>query len=102
MRLFQAPILCPSGGGGTRGAGVSFAERLIERWSLRKNAVARCIWCVSTRFGEGGVKLDGCRRAREMSNRLYNARKINAQICMFPRGILISEHGLFFSYEYKL
>ena len=59
MRLFQAPIWCPSGGGGKQEAAVAVAESLVGSGSTRKHTtVARAIGPVSTRFGEDEEQLD--------------------------------------------
>ena len=43
VRLVQAPTWCPPGGGGTREAGGTVAERLVGRRSMRKRTVTRSI-----------------------------------------------------------
>ena len=95
-RLFRAPIWCPSGGGGTGEADGTVAESLVGRSSTRKRTVARSIGRVSTRFGEGGGKLD-CRRARGVLN--HFARESKARTGEFLRRKLISDHGLISSYD---
>ena len=83
-RLFRVTIWCPSRGGDTREAGSIVAERL------------RSIGLVRTRFGEDGGKFDR-RRARGVLNPC--AQELKARTGRFLRENLISDHGLFSSYE---
>ena len=59
VRLFRAPIWCPSGGGGTREAGGTVVESLlmVGRSRTRKRTVARSIGRVSTRLS---TRAEGC------------------------------------------
>ena len=98
VRLFRAPIWRPSGGinGGTREAGGTAAESLVGSSSTRKGTMARATGRVSTRFSESGGQLDRP-RTRGVLNPC--ARESKARTGGFPRGKLISDHGLFSSYE---
>ena len=98
VRLFRAPIWCPSGGGGTREAGDTVAESLlmVGRSSKQKRTATRSIGRVSIRSDEGGGQLNR-RQARVVLN--TSARESNAQTGRFLREKLISAHGLFSSYK---
>ena len=96
MRLFRAPIWSPSGGGGTREAGGTVAESLVETNSIRNRTMAHAIGRVSTRFSENGRPLDR-QRVRGVLN--PRARESKARAGRFRRGKLISNHGLFSYYE---
>ena len=87
-RLFRALTWCPSEGGGTREAGSTVAGSLL--------VVALAIGCVCTRFGEGGGQID-CRRARRVLNPC--AQESKARTVRFLMEKLMSDHGLFSSYE---
>ena len=63
--------------------------RLVGRRSTRKRTVVRCIGLVSTRFGEGGGRLDR-RRARGVLNHCAQGTS---------EGMLIPDHGLHSFYE---
>ena len=84
-RLFQDPIWCPSGGGGTREARSTFAESLVALYLV-----------VRTKFGAGGGQFDR-RGDRGVLNPC--ARESKARTGRFLSEKLISDHGLFSSYE---
>ena len=92
MRLFRPPMWwCPSGGGGTREGGGTFAESLVGRSSA-------LIGSVRNGFGEGGGQLDR-RRARGVLNSC--ARESKVRIERLLRENAISDYGLFSSYKGK-
>ena len=95
VRLFRAPISCPSTGGGTRQAGGTVAESLVGHSTTRKRSVAPSIGRGSI-FGQGGGQLDP-RRARCVLDPCARASK--ARTRKFLREKLISNHGLFSSHE---
>ena len=76
--------------------GGTVAGSLAGRISTHKRTVVRSIGRVRTRFGDGGGQLDR-RRARGVLSPC--ARKSKARSGRFLRGKLISDHGLFSSYE---
>ena len=86
VRLFRAPFGALREGGGTREAGSTVAERLVVLYRVG----------VRTRFGEGGGQPDR-RRARGGLNPC--ARESKARTGTFLREKLMSDHGLFSSYE---
>ena len=63
----RAPVWCPSGGGGTREARGTVAESLVGRSSMRRRTVTCSNRRESSRFDEGGGKLDRS-RARGVLN----------------------------------
>ena len=85
-RLLRAPIWCPSGG----------VEARERQGALSRRAWLRPIGSVHTRFGDGGEQLDR-RRARGVLNTC--ARESKTRTGTFLRKKLISNHGLFSSYE---
>ena len=87
VRPFRAPIWWPSGGGRHARGREHFRGEPGSALSVR--------W-VRIRFGEDGGQLDR-RRARGVLNPC--AREPKAQTGRFLRGKLISDHGLFSSYE---
>ena len=94
VRLFQAPFWCPSGGGSTRKAGGILAESLVGRCTTQLcgtlyQASKHQVWW-------GGGQVDR-RRARGVLNPC--APESKAQRGEFLRDKLISDHGLFSSYE---
>ena len=80
-----------------REAGESAVESLVGRHSTRKRTVARSIAWVGARFGEGGGMLD-LRRDGECWT-LVCARDSNAQTKSLLSGKLVSDAGLFSSYN---
>ena len=84
--LFRAPIWCPSGGVAAR----------EKQGALSRRAWWHSIGWVRARFGEGGGQLDR-RRARGVLNPC--ARESKARTGRFLREKLMSDHGLFSSYE---
>ena len=64
---------------------------------MRKRTVARSVGRVSTKFGEGGGHLDR-RRVKEVRNPCMREQSW-AKTGRLPRVKLVSDHGLFSSYE---
>ena len=83
--LFRAPIFCPSGGGGTREAGNTIAESLVELYRVGTYQVRR------------GRRAAHHRQARGVLSPCVRNSKVRTG--MFLREKLISDHSLFSSYE---
>ena len=104
MRLFRAPIWCNISGGingvlmvtRERQGGTVVAGSLAGRSSTRTRTVARLLGRVRTRFGRDGGQLNH-RRAMGVLNAF--ARESEARAGRFLRGKLISDQGMFSSYE---
>ena len=77
MRLFRAPIWCPSGGGGTREAGSTVAESLVALYRVGTHQIRRGRRAARSSTSQGSAELL-CTRIK-VANREVSERKDEAQ-----------------------